>query len=85
MAADSSDAWRIQETANFICTRKYTKIAAQFPDKLLQHVTSVSFDLQNACKEQDHVIKVCRLYFKNPAFFLTLILNPLITTISRLS
>lgn len=58
MAADSSDAWRIQETANFICTRKYTKIAAQFPDELLQHVTSVSFDLQNACKEQDHVIKV---------------------------
>jgi diphthamide synthase subunit DPH2 len=63
MAADSCDAWRIQETANFICTRKYTKIAAQFPDELLQHVASVSFDLQNACKELGHLIKVCELYF----------------------
>jgi diphthamide biosynthesis enzyme Dph1/Dph2-like protein len=61
MAADSSDSFKIQETANFICSRKYTKIAAQFPDELLNHVASVSFDLQNACKEQGHLIKVCRL------------------------
>jgi hypothetical protein len=58
MTTDSSDAWRIQETANFICTRKYIKIAAQFPDELLDHVASVSFDLQNACREQGHIVKV---------------------------
>lgn len=59
MASDSNDVWRIQETANFICTRKYTKIAAQFPDELLDHVATVSFDLQNACREKGHIIQVC--------------------------
>ena len=57
------DAWKIQETALHLCDRKYIKITLQFPDDLLKHAATVSFDLQHACRDRGHKITASLRFF----------------------
>lgn len=46
------DAWRISDTVEYIIQRHYTRVAAQFPDELLENAIEVVQTLKYACKRR---------------------------------
>jgi hypothetical protein len=58
MHAIPDDPWRIKDTADYVCSRRYTILTLQFPDDTLQHVGGVSSALQAECKSRGVAVKV---------------------------
>lgn len=52
------DRWRVQETADYICNRNFSVVAAQFPDELLPEAVHVAWSIQDACKDRGHSVLV---------------------------
>ncbi|PRW20179.1 diphthamide biosynthesis 2 [Chlorella sorokiniana] len=50
--------WRVGETADYICERRYAAVALQLPDELLQHAADLSSALNTACTARGHAAQV---------------------------
>ncbi len=53
-------AWRVEETAEFICERRYAAVALQLPDELLYHAADLSSALNKSCAAKGHAAQVGR-------------------------
>mgnify|MGYP001810548929 CR=1 FL=1 len=51
-------AWRVAETADYLCTRGYKTVTLQFPDALLPSAAGVAVALHDACAAQGHAVQV---------------------------
>lgn len=51
-------AWRVQETADYLCSRGYRNVTLQFPDSALQYATEVAVAVQAVCAARGHALQV---------------------------
>lgn len=51
-------AWRVQETADYFCSRQFSVVTLQFPDEQLQHAARVANAVHTACSTRGHVVQV---------------------------
>ena len=61
------EEWRIADTAEYLCTRNFTVVAAQFPDELLAQATRVATLLQAECTRRGHAVEVSSCPASAPA------------------
>ena len=52
------ERWRVQETADYLCSRTFSVVTLQFPDEYLQHASRVFKAVQAACDSRGHYIQV---------------------------
>ncbi|KAL4422925.1 hypothetical protein ABPG75_009122 [Micractinium tetrahymenae] len=50
-------AWRVQETADYLCSRGYGNVTLQFPDSALQSAARVAVAVQAACAARGHAVQ----------------------------
>lgn len=51
-------AWRVEETADYLCSRGYENVTLQFPDSALQYAARVAVAVQAACAARGHAVQV---------------------------
>lgn len=53
-----ADQWRIEDTADYVCSRNFSVVTLQFPDEYLDSAAEVCRALQASCQGRGHAIQV---------------------------
>lgn len=58
----NDDQWRIEDTADYICSRNFLIVTLQFPDEYLENAAEVCRALQAACQAKGHAVQVTNMH-----------------------